>query len=111
MLDVEDNSVLNYEVITEIKELNDKYYYTVARIISDTHCVELHYNKLYSYVEIGTKVNDTDWESIVEKIDWFNKNISMDEVFNQLEKIYKDNFRVRKIENNKEKQPRLYEER
>ena len=56
MLDVEDNSVLNYEVVTEIKELNDKYYYTVARIISDTHCVELHYNKLYSFSQ--EKEND-----------------------------------------------------
>lgn len=37
--------------------------------------------------------------------------MSMDEVFNQLEKIYKDNFSVKKIKNNKDKQSKIHEER
>ena len=86
------NNKLEYLILTEIEDLNDENSYTVARVINDNECVELHYSNGMAYIEIGTKNDDNSWDSIIESAEWFNKNLSNDEVLDKLEEIFKENF-------------------
>ena len=89
---------LEFETITKIKDLNEKDSFTVARVISDNNCVELHYNKGLSYLEIGTKLDNNTWEDIIEKAEWFNKDLSDEKVLDKLEESFINHFAQEIIE-------------
>ena len=80
------------ETITKVEDIEDDKAYTVARVISDKNCVELHFHCGEAYIEIGKKNNDNSWDNVVEDIEWFDKSLSDNEILGILEKIYDDNF-------------------
>ena len=86
-----ENEVIT-ETITSVHSLDEEHSFTVARVIDNQYCVELHYFNNKATVEIGTKVRDDYWESIVEDADWFNKDLSDNEVISKLSEIFSDNF-------------------
>ncbi len=93
------------ETITEIEELrnkplDDEYSYTVARVIDDENCVELHYSKDDVYVEIGNKIEEGYWENERVNADWFSLDLSNDDILNKLEEIFFDNFGVKELNDN-----------
>lgn len=83
---------LDFETITKIEEIDDNESYTVARVMNDTNCVELHSNKGKISVEIGTKLSDESWENTFEEAPWFSKNLSDKEILDKLEEIFNYNF-------------------
>ena len=83
---------IDFESITSINELDEEHSFTVARVMDNEHCTELHYYKGKATVEIGTKIKEDYWESIVEDAEWFNKDLSDSEVLDKLEIIFNDNF-------------------
>lgn len=91
---------IDLETITKIEELDDDNYYTVARAMSDNNCVELHSNKGNIHIEIGTKVNDNEWENEFEDASWFNKNLSNQDILDKLYEIYNEKFKYQKENEN-----------
>ena len=77
-----------YFVIDDIKNMEEDKSYTVARVINNKNCVELHYTDGIATIEYGTKQDDNSWESIIEEILWFDKNQSKDEIISKLEELF-----------------------
>lgn len=89
-----------FEIITRIHNLENKNCYTVARIIKDDKCTELHYNQGKAHIEFGTKISDDAWENeIKEDIDWFNLKLTDVKVLEHLNNEYNSHFEERQIEN------------
>lgn len=91
---------VDFETITKVEELDDEKNYTVARIMNDNNCVELHSNKGTIHIEIGTKVNDDEWENEFENAPWFNKTLSNQDVLDKLYDIYNEKFKDEKDSEN-----------
>lgn len=81
-----------YFVIDDIKNMEEDKSYTVARVINNKNCVELHYTDGIATIEYGTKQNDNSWESIIEEILWFDKNQSKDEIISKLEELFEEEY-------------------
>ena len=81
-----------YFVIDDIKNMEEDKSYTVARVINNKNCVELHYTDGIATIEYGTKQDDNSWESIIEKILWFDKNQSKDEIISKLEELFEEEY-------------------
>lgn len=94
------NDGIDFETITKIEELDDDNYYTVARVMNDNNCIELHSNNGNIHVEIGTKVNDNEWENEFEDAPWFNKTLSNQDVLDKLYEIYNEKFKNQKESEN-----------
>ena len=81
-----------YFVIDDIKNMEEDKSYTVARVINNKNCVELHYTDGIATIEYGTKQDDNSWESIIEEILWFDKNQSKDEIISKLEELFEEEY-------------------
>lgn len=80
------------EIITNINELEDNKSYTVARVMNKINAVELHYINGIPTVELGTRRNEDTWDNEIIDADWFNKNLSNEDVIKKLEEIFNDEF-------------------
>lgn len=80
------------EIITNINELEDDKSYTVARVMNRLNAVELHYINGIPTVELGTRRNEDTWDNEIIDADWFNKNLSNEDVIKKLEEIFNDEF-------------------
>lgn len=76
------------EVITNLNELDDKHNFTVARVSDDNHCVELHYNEGKPFIEYGTKVKPDYWENETTSAEWFNKNMTEEDLGKKLSNLF-----------------------
>ena len=81
-----------YFVIDDIKNMEEDKSYTVARVINNKNCVELHYTDGIATIEYGTKQDDNSWKSIIEEILWFDKNQSKDEIISKLEELFEEEY-------------------
>ena len=81
-----------YIQVTDIKELNNIDLFTVARVINGVNCVELHYNEGKAIVEYGNKIKDDEWENEIVEADWFNKDMSEEEVENKLWELFDERY-------------------
>ena len=82
------------ELITpfgDIKE-DDNYSYTVARILNDDYCIELHYKNHKATLEYGTRVALDKWENTVENIEWFKPTLTEEYVLERLNTLYDQEF-------------------
>lgn len=75
-------------LIADLDKLNDNDSFTIARVINGVNCVELHYNEGKATLEYGMRVKGDEWESIVEDIDWYDKDMSEDDISNKLWEIF-----------------------
>ena len=91
------NNIETYNIVN-IKDLDDKHYYTVVRVIDDINFVELHYNKSKPQLEYGTKIADGEWENILENVDWFSLDMTDEELIDKLLHIFKEKFLDEEIE-------------
>lgn len=90
------------ETITKIEEIKDGYSYTVARVVENGYCVELHYSsKDGANIEYGTKLSYDYWENYIEKIDWFNTNLTDDYILKRLGCLYEEQFLSNNLSNEK----------
>lgn len=80
------------EIITNINELEDDKSYTVARVMNRLNAVELHYINGIPTVELGTRRNEDTWDNEIIDADWFNKNLSNEDVIKKIEEIFNDEF-------------------
>ena len=89
---IPEKGFIDIDVLTSINDLDEKHSFTVARVMNLCHCVELHYCKGKATVEYGRKIKYDYWESVVDDVDWFNKDMTDDEVIRKLEDLFKDYF-------------------
>lgn len=81
------------EIITRISELDNLNYFTVARVMEDGKCAELHYNEGKAHIEYGTKESEDLWNNeINEDVKWFNLNLTDEEVLDYLNKEFDEHF-------------------
>ncbi len=81
------------ETITSISKLDNKNYFTVARVVEGKKCVELHYNEGKAHIEYGTKKTEGIWENeINEDVKWFSLNLTDDEILAYLNKEFDGYF-------------------
>lgn len=97
VLDMEINKIpekgfIDIDVLTSTSELDEEHSFTVSRVMNLCHCVELHYYKGEATVEYGTKIKYDYWESDIDDIEWFNKNMNDGEVINKLKDLFIDYF-------------------
>jgi len=71
-------------LLTDLDKLNDEDSFTIARVINGINCVELHYNEGKATIEYGTRIKQDEWESVVEDIDWYNTNMTEEEISDKL---------------------------
>ena len=70
------------ETITKMSELDDKNYFTIARVIENGKCVELHYNNGKASIEYGIKDEDNNWNDEVDTdLKWFRLDLTDDEIY------------------------------
>lgn len=94
--DIEENIE---ETITSILDLDNKNYFTVARVMENNKCVELHYNSGKAHIEYGIRIREDTWENeIKEDIKWFNLGLTDDEVLEHLNKEFEYYFIEKEIE-------------
>ena len=75
-------------LLTDLNKLNDIDSFTVARVINGVNCVELHYVEGKATIEYGERTKDDEWESTIEDIDWFNKDMTDDEISDKLWSLF-----------------------
>lgn len=87
------------ETITKISNLDNEKCFTVARVMEDGKCVELHYNEGEAYLEYGIKMAEDMWENQTkEDISWFNLNLTDDEVLIYLNREFECYFEGKEME-------------
>ena len=90
------------ETLTKVKDIKEGVSYTVACVVENGYCVELHYDSDDgATIEYGTKLSYDYWENEIEKAEWFNKNLTDDYVLKRLECLYEEHFIVKKISSEK----------
>lgn len=83
----------NYEeIVTSPKNLTGNYSYTVARVVEEGMSVELHYCNGLATIEYMTEMQVGKWEGYFVRADWFNLDMSEDEILKILEKLYIEEF-------------------
>ena len=92
--EIPDKGYLEGELINDLKNLNDNDSYTVARLKNVCHCVELHYSDGSPTIEYGIRLEPGYWESEIEEVEWFDKNMSDDELFDKLEELFKNYLKI-----------------
>lgn len=90
------NNIDAYNIVN-IKDLDDENYYTVARVIDNMYCVELHYNKSKPQLEYGTKIADGEWENEFDNADWFNLNMTDEELIDKLLLLFNERFLEKEV--------------
>lgn len=79
-------------LVDDIKSMLDNESYTVARVCDGVNSVELHYNDGLATIEYGTRIADDEWESEVEEIFWFDKNMNKKDLQNKLWDLFEENY-------------------
>lgn len=93
------------ETITSIKDIKKGNSYTMARVLDNGYCVELHYcSDTGATIEYGEKMSKDYWSNRVEKIEWFNTNLTDDYVLNRLRCLYEDMYSDKEIPQEKEQE-------
>lgn len=86
------------EIITDISELDNINNFTVARVMENGKCVELHYDEGNATLEFDLKDEENVWNNqYVTDAEWFNLNLTNDEILEHLDKEF-DNFFMEKEE-------------
>lgn len=81
------------EIITDVFNIDDKNYFTIARVIENDKCVELHYNNGIASVEFGRKDKNNLWYDEIEEVKWFNRNLTNEQVLRILNKKFNEYFK------------------
>lgn len=96
------------EMVISPKEIMEGVSYTVARVVHNGYCAELHYcSDTGASVEYGTKTSHYMWENEVEDASWFNKDLSDDYILNRLNCLYDEEFSDKRITNEKAEEMNL----
>lgn len=96
------------EMVTSPKEIMKGVSYTVARVVHNGYCAELHYcSDTGASVEYGTKTSHDMWKNEVEDASWFNKDLSDDYILNRLNCLYDEEFSDKRITTEKAEEMNL----
>ena len=77
-----------FDLLTNLNKINEKDSFTIARVINGVNCVELHYVEGKATIEYGTRIKQDEWESTVEDIDWYNTNMTEEDISNKLWELF-----------------------
>ncbi len=92
--DILPGGIIEGDNIIQPKEINDKDSYTVARVMNFGNSVELHYSNGIATIEYGYKITHDYWESEIEEIDWFNKNMTENAINEKLFELFEEHFGI-----------------
>ncbi len=85
------------EMVTEICDLDNERYFTVARVMENGQCAELHYNSGKAIIEYAIKESEDSWLTVDEEdAEWFNLNSTEDEIFSILNTKFDEYFLEKK---------------
>ena len=98
---IPEHGFLEGEIITNPKDFQSGYSYTVARVGDFGRCVELHYNNGKATVEYGYKISHDYWENEIENADWFKENMSEEEITNKLCSLFDEHYESQLTEDEK----------
>lgn len=94
---IPEHGFLDGDTLTKVKDIKEGNSYTVARIMNFGNCVELHYYPDgKAEVEYGYKYTHDYWESEIEEADWFNLNMTDEEVQEKIYQLFQDKFGIEK---------------
>ena len=82
----------------DINELSDDDTFAVAGVTDGVNCVELYYNQGKAAIEYGTRFKSDEWESEFQEIDWFNKDMSEEEISNKLWSLFAEHYELKPSE-------------
>ena len=82
----------SYQTVTKVEDITENNYHVIARVMNDNNCVELHSNKGKISTEVGIKDKDGSWNNQFLSSEWFNKNLTDQDILNKLEEIFNHNF-------------------
>ena len=77
-----------FDLLTDLNKLNNDDFFTIARVTNDSNCVELHYNSGQATIEYGQRIKENEWEDFIEEIDWYNEDMTEEEISNKLFDLY-----------------------
>ena len=81
------------ETITKMSELDNKHCFTVARIIENNKCVELHYDEGEASIEYGIKDENNTWNDKIDtNLEWFRLDLTDEEILEILDKKFNEYF-------------------
>lgn len=92
--DIPENGFYESEIITNSKDVREGYSYTIARVGNFGYCTELHYCDGEATVEYGYKINHNYWEKYVEDANWFNINMSENQITEKLWELFDNCFGI-----------------
>lgn len=96
------------ENITSIKDIKNGESYTVARVMDNGYCAELHYcSDTGATIEYTEKTTSETWDGTVEEIDWFNTKLTDDYVLKRLICLFEEKYLNKEIPEGKEKELNL----
>ena len=90
------------ELITPLNEIESDKSYTIARKMNYCYCIELHCNNDKATIEYSYRTKPDEWNVEIEKADWFNKSMDIEDIWNKLEDLFKAHFEI--SEDNKKKE-------
>lgn len=83
----------NYEeIVTSPKDIVSNNSYTVARVVEEGMSVELHYCDGVATVEYMTEVKIGEWQGYFVEVNWFNLNMSEEDILKKLNELYEEEF-------------------
>lgn len=92
---IPEHGFLETDNITKVKDIKQNNSYTIARVRDFGHCIELHYypNGI-AEIECGYKRSHDCWENEIEDANWFDKNMTDEEVINKLCELFDEHFNI-----------------
>ena len=95
--EIPQHGFLDGDIVTSIEDIEKDESYTVARIMNFGNCVELHYYPdRKPEIEYGYKYSNDYWESEIDSADWFNLNMTDEDVSKKMYQLFKDKFGIEK---------------
>lgn len=86
------NKEIILETITELKDIKEDNYYTVARATDESNCVELHCDNGELSLEIGEKDEDGTWNDDIIFVDWDFEDLTDENILDKLYEIFIETF-------------------
>lgn len=92
----------NYEeIVTSPINIQDNGSYTIARVVEEGKCAELHYCDGESTVEYMTETSPGEWHGRIEDVDWFNLKLSDDYILSKLSVLFNEEYNVIELSDDK----------
>ena len=96
--EIPEHGFVEGEIVTNPKNFQSGYSYTVVRVKDFGRCAELHYNNGEATVEYGYKINHDYWKNETENAEWFKKDMSEEEIISKIFSLFNEHYNLEKLQ-------------